>query len=370
MDSCANPATFARMRAIPACALIYSLLLTTLACISSAESPEPAVAANAPRSMVRGMTLDAVEKPSGEVLAHLAGLGVDHIVLIPFGFQETRDDANLRFNPEPGWYTEGADAARELATLGDSLGFEIILKPQIWLGHDDGDWSGTIGFDSDADWQSWEANYQIFILHHARIAEEIGSPLFVVGTELGNAVRERPEFWRALIAEIRTVYSGPLTYASNWHEDYEHVAFWDALDFVGVQAYFPLADSATPDHSAEALLAAWAPHKAALRSVAERTGKPILFTEIGYRSVRYAAAEPWKWPERGEAASSDTNLQQLLYSSFFETFWEEDWFAGALVWKWSLRPESRWRNWREAETTGFSPEGKPAADVLSVWYNR
>jgi len=261
-----------------------------------------------------------------------------------------------------------------LAVLGDSLGFEIVLKPQVWLGHsdegDDDEWSATIGFNNEADWQTWEANYRTFILHHAQTAEEIGSPLFVIGTELGNSTRERPEFWRALIAEVRTVYSGALTYAANWHDDYELVTFWDALDYVGVQAYFPLAESSVASRSVEELRTGWTTHKAALQHVAERTGKPVLFTEIGYRSVPYAAAEPWKWPERGETTSADTTLQQQLYTAFFESFWAEDWFAGALVWKWTIRPEGRRRRWtrREGTAIGFSPEGKPAEEVLAGWY--
>lgn len=320
--------------------------------------------------MIRGMTLDTVEEPSEEAMARLAGLGVDHITLIPFGFQRRHNDPNLSFNPEPGWYSEGTTAARELAVLGDSMGFEIVLKPQIWLGHDDDAWSATIGFDTEAEWQAWEANYRTFILHHAQAAEEIASPLFVVGTELGNAVSERPAFWRTLIAEIRTVYSGALTYAANWHDDYEQVPFWDVLDYVGVQAYFPLAEpGGTANHSVEQLRAAWAPHKAALKQVAEQTGKPILFTEIGYRSVPSAAAEPWKWPSRGETTQADTTLQRQLYEAFFTSFWEEDWFAGALVWKWSIRPENRhWR--RDGTSIGFSLEGKPAEDVLAEWYGR
>ena len=322
--------------------------------------------------MIRGMTLDAVEEPAEAAMARLAGLGVDHVVLVPFGFQRRHDDPYLRFNPKPGWYSEGASAAHELTMLGESLGFEIVLKPQVWLGHDDDAWSATIGFDAEAGWQTWEANYRTFILHHVRTAEEIASPLFVIGTELGNAVSERSEFWRTLIAEIRTVYSGALTYAANWHDDYKQVPFWDDLDYVDVQAYFPLAESNAANHSVEDLCVAWAPHKAALQQISERTGKPILFTEIGYRSVPYAAAEPWKWPSRRETTPADTTLQRQLYTAFFETFWEEDWFAGALVWKWAIRPEGRRRHWmgRDRTSIGFSPEGKPAEDLLAEWYRR
>jgi hypothetical protein len=150
------------------------------------------------------------------------------------------------------------------------------------------------------------------------------------------------------------------------------VPFWDVLDYVGVQAYFPLAESGASNHSVEQLSLAWAPHKAALQQISERTGKPILFTEIGYRSVPYAAAEPWKWPSRGETTQPDTTLQRQLYEVFFTSFWEEDWFAGALVWKWAIRPEDRRRQWmgRDGTSIGFSPEGKPAERIIAEWFQR
>ena len=57
-----------------------------------------------------------------------------------------------------------------------------------------------------------------------------------------NARRSRLETeWRKLIARVRQHYRGPLTYAANF-DQYNTVGFWDALDVVGVNAYFPLRD--------------------------------------------------------------------------------------------------------------------------------
>ena len=357
----------------PQCAmrpLLPALVLLALAstgCRSSAEPPEPGLP-TAPGLAVRGVTLDARAAPSPAFLAGLADLGVTHVALVPFGF--LRDGtAEVAFDPEPGWYAERASSARALAAAGDTLGFEVILKPHLWLGHDG--WSGLLGFETEAEWATWEASYRRFVLHHARLAaeiarfpKEIGSPVFVVGTELGRAAREREAFWRGLIAEVRAVYPGALTYAANWHDDAETVPFWDALDYIGVQAYYPLAQPSDTALAVDRLRAAWAPHATALRALSERTGKPVLFTEIGYRSVGYAASEPWRWPERGEDAAPDPALQARLYEAFFQTFWHEPWFAGAIVWKWSEDRSGR------PDALGFSFHGKPAEGVLAAWFNR
>jgi hypothetical protein len=54
----------------------------------------------------------------------------------------------------------------------------------------------------------------------------------------------REKEWRRVIAAVRGVTSARLTYAANF-DAYQRVAFWDALDAIGIQAYFPLTDKAT-----------------------------------------------------------------------------------------------------------------------------
>ena len=62
--------------------------------------------------------------------------------------------------------------------------------------------------------------------------------LFCVGTELTNPALSHPQKWRQLIAQVRAHYSGPLTYADNWWEEYDRIAFWDALDYMGATPSF------------------------------------------------------------------------------------------------------------------------------------
>ena len=322
---------------------------------ASGQHP-PALTDSVHARRIRAVTLDARRAPAPAVLDTLRRLGATHLAVVPFGFMPESSEPFIEMNTDARWYSEGDAGIRTLARQARRRGLGLILKPHLWVGHysSEGQWRDEIGFDIEEKWRTWEAQYRRFLLHYARLAEETGADVLVVGTELARAARERPGFWRRLIADARGVYGGQLTYAANWYEEYEAVSFWDALDYVGVQAYFPLSDTDNP--SAEALRAGWQQHCEALRRLSEKTGRPILFTEIGYRNVGYAAAEPWRWPERDAEPAADEALQARLYQAFFDRVWPEPWLAGAVVWKW--HPE------KDRRTTGFTPQGKPAAAVL------
>jgi hypothetical protein len=89
------------------------------------------------------------------------------------------------------------------------------------------------------------------------IAVEKNVEALCVGTEFKVGAVRREAFWRGLIARIRQKYHGKLTYAANWDE-FPNMPFWDALDFVGINAYMPLSDAVTP--SVSDLKMAWRPH--------------------------------------------------------------------------------------------------------------
>lgn len=310
---------------------------------------------------VRGVTLDARREPPPTLLPELAALGVTHITVVPFAFQRQIDTPELRTNFDARWYTEGQAGIRALARQADTLGMRVVIKPQIWIR--DG-WSADIDFTREDAWAQWESDYRDFALAYARLSAEIDAPLFVIGTELGRAGYAREAFWRALIAEIRTVYAGEITYAANWYDGFDRIPFWDALDYIGIQAYFPLSEQEAPD--VPTLRRGWHQHEAALKAIHQNTGKPILFTEIGYRDIAHAAARPWEWPSWESAVLPDwihlqreanEALQARLYTAFFQEVWPEPWMAGAIIWKW--HPPSD-RN----HIGNFTPQGKLAEDVI------
>lgn len=95
-----------------------------------------------------------------------------------------------------------------------------------------------------------------------------------------------------MIRAVREAYDGPLVYAANYDE-YEHVPFWGALDLIGVDAYWPLADRPTTD--ARRLRDAWRPVIRELAGYSARHHRRVLFTEAGYVSQRGATTAPYSW---------------------------------------------------------------------------
>ena len=155
-----------------------------------------------------------------------------------------------------------------------------------------------------------------------------------------------------------------ISYASNWGQ-YARVPFWDALDYIGIQGYFPIA--ARAGASVESLVAGWRPHLEAIRRVQRRFDKPVLFTEIGYRAIPEAAVKPWEWPERDSSKPlpGGEEAQAKAYRAFFEAFWEEEWFAGAYFWKWFPGAGGR-----HDGPVGHTPQGRTAEKVMAERYGR
>lgn len=310
---------------------------------------------------IRSVTLDARRRPEPGLLVHLRDLGVTHITLVTFGWQESVDDPEVRVDTSDGWYSESHRGIRALARQADTLGMGVILKPHIWIGgNDGGENRSEIAFGSEHAWDRWETSYRGFLMTYARLAADVDADVLVLGTELRSVATTRPEFWRRLAHDVRNVYDGELTYAANWHSEYENVEFWDVLDYVGVQAYFPLAEGENP--TLEALEARWRAHREDLARVHRRSEKPILFTEIGYRSAPTTAEAPWEWPQRGgDGLSADSSLQARCYRAFFSTMADASWFAGGIVWKWHPEHDRQ-------SPTAFTPQGKPAERVLRRWF--
>ena len=69
----------------------------------------------------------------------------------------------------------------------------------------------------------------------ARVAADEKAEGLVIGTELERTT-QRVEWWD-MIAAVRAVYPGLLTYAAHNLEEAEAVPFWDDLDAIGVTLY-------------------------------------------------------------------------------------------------------------------------------------
>ncbi|WP_339662817.1 glycoside hydrolase [uncultured Polaribacter sp.] len=279
------------------------------------------------------------------------------VSLMPFGSIKELASPEIRFNTGREWFGETKNGLLQYAKEFQKKNVKIMVKPQIWVWR--GEFTGLIEMQTEAQWQVLEKSYSEFILTYAKAAQEMNADIFCIGTELEKFILNRPQYWHQLILEIRKLYKGKLTYAANWDE-YKRVPFLADLDYIGIDAYFPLSDQKTP--TVEELEIGWKPHKEEMMSVQKQYKKPILFTEFGYRSVDYNAKQPW-FVDRFEG---NVNLQAQIngLQVIHKMFWKEEWFAGGFIWKWFHK-----HNGVGGLTDNrFTPQNKPAEEILRKLY--
>lgn len=287
---------------------------------------------------------------------------VEWVAVIPFLYQENEQTKQLRSRASEKERTKSDSLMmRRIDTL-HAQGMYVHLKPHVWLG--DG-WRSNIRL-AEEDWDHWFAVYEKEMLYYARIAEATGAGLFCIGTELRTVIANRPDAWKPFIAKIKSVYSGKLTYAANWDDPLENIPFWEEMDYIGVQAYFPLTDHELPE--IESIKTGWEKHITMLESASERYKKPVLFTEIGYRSDASATIKPWEWGSRLGALynKKSDRTQQFAYEALFQTLWDKDWFSGCYIWQWHANTNAA----SLKDDVDFTPRFKPAENTIAQWYGQ
>ena len=301
-------------------------------------------------------------------LRYLASRGVTWLAVIPFGYGQ-RDasrppDPDYRFSSYPG---ESISDARDIVRAAKQAGLQVLLKPHLWFFRHDA-WRGDIAMTNEVDWERFFSAYRGFLGPFLDLSAELQVEAFCLGTELsGTTKRERQ--WRDLVGWARKRYSGELTYAAHWDGEVESIGFWDSLDFIGVQAYYPL--SVAVGDSTDRLVRAWKPWMDQLSETSQKHAKPIVLTEIGYRARADATVRPWEWDQRGQV---DVTAQATAYSAIFRVLADAPWLEGMFIWKWPAgysgmiegsRPPRRGRF-----DGGFSPQGYPAEQIIFEWFRQ
>ncbi|MDO5978153.1 glycoside hydrolase family 113 [Flavivirga spongiicola] len=325
--------------------IVFSVILILQSCNSQPEK-------------INGVSFVAAsEAVNNDHITPVVNVNANYAAVMPFGFIRNLSHPEVVFNTKRQWFGETSEGVKQYVQELRKKKIKIMLKPQIWVWH--GEFTGYIEMKNEANWKTLESSYSKFILEYARLAHEVNADIFCIGTELEKFIDNRPDYWFKLIGEIKQIYKGKLTYAANWDE-FKRTPFWDLLDFIGVDAYFPVSNSKTP--TVEECLTGWEQHKKVINTISEKYKKPILFTEFGYRSVDYSGREPWK---------SDTNMMQVnleaqtnTTKALFETFWKEDWFAGGFIWKW-FRNHSKSGGENNSQ---YTPQNKPVEDLIKTHY--
>ncbi|GEM_PF-2666982 len=308
---------------------------------------------------------DALEQSSARrSLDNLAATGGNFAVFAPFWYQDNKTATVI---------TRRSDKTATDASLvsairyAKSIGLKVGLKPMV--DSRDSTWRGEF---QPANPDAWFQSYKDFILNYARLAQAEGVDYIAIGTEFTKLTK--PPYsnnWRTIIRDIREIYHGPLTYAANWGKrsdgEYYQIDFWDALDSIGIDGYFPLATTNNP--TVPDITSAWTFINSGgaqnwfsdIKALHDRFQKPVILTEIGALSCDGTAKKPWEYP-------CGTNLDLQEQADIYEgtlRFWKDtDWMQGYWFWRWDANP-----NAGGSSNTDFMIQGKPAEQVLNrIWH--
>ena len=315
---------------------------------------------------IRGVTVGPIEntlhpgvgygsRAYGRSLDECAAWGATWIAITPFG--RVNDLAGNGVDPTfEAPYEQNREAVARAIRMAHERGLHVMLVPHLWV--ESGEWRALIDPKTDEGWSRWTQSYANFVLDWARLAESEHAEIFSAGVELRSWVTSghAPSFL-ALIDRIRGVYHGLVTYSANW-DDVDQTIILGALDLIGINAFYPLADR---DRATEGeLLAGGERVRAKVHALAETWRKPVLFTEIGYTTRPDPAIRPWEWPDAMHQPRVDQHAQALAYRALVRPLLDEPDFAGFFVWRVYADPDDVSQ---EAEW-GFSPRGKLAERVV------
>jgi hypothetical protein len=295
-------------------------------------------------------------------------------------------------------YTDSLTALAATITEANSRGLSVMVRPLIDFldpakigSYSVGDWRSVY---NPTDATAFFASYKTMIVSVAQVAQENGAAILCIGAELDQlAGPAYLAYWTDIIASVRAVFSGKLTYSADWDDDISpwqgqhgltagtgglatQISYWNELDYLGIDMYAPISDAANPVLAN--LIAGWTltpsdPTSLAVtgsqslisyfESVATQTGKPLLFTEIGYESASDAAKQPF-----GTSTNIYDPAQQAnLYQAFFDA-WQQSGnssLIGIYFWNWDPNAAEV----GPGNGPNFSPQGEPAQEVVTVAFS-
>jgi hypothetical protein len=227
-----------------------------------------------------------------------------------------------------------------------------------------GAWRAEI---NPSDRNQFFSSFNTVVQKYAKIGQTNGVDFINLGTEMASlsnpaANSVNTQKWRDLIRNTRANYSGKLTYGGNWGAPYEEMSkieFWNELDFIGISAYFDLSKDELP--TVETLKAAWGNvESTTLQPLVNKWNKPIVFTEMGYRSVNQAGNSPGDWSRPAYfMEDGQVNAFEALFS-FFNT---RSYFAGINIWDVSSDP-----NYGGQGNVDYTFVNKKAENTIKKWF--
>jgi hypothetical protein len=257
---------------------------------------------------------------------------------------------------QPGWNTPTKNSLIGAIEFAHALGMQVSLKIHMTPYYGDA-WAAYI---DPTDKAAWFTNYGKILNSYATIARQQNVEEICVGNELIklSTNTQNLSYWDNLISGVRQIYSGKLTYNANaggddFSNELNKIPFWNDLDYIGVSAYPALQGDL------EKSWQSW--NEKEILPIVNKYQKPVLFTEVGYRSTKNAHLAPWYFNLSGEV---DLQEQAKDYQTLFSYWNKIPYMQGLNLWGWETDPSAGGKN-----NNQYTIQNKPAEKVVGYWFN-
>lgn len=264
-----------------------------------------------------------------------------------------------------GRYTASDASLSVVIKEAQALGLEVNIA--VYVDPATGEWRAYLAPD---DRSLWFSEYAGILDHLAALSQQHRVHRLCIGVEMISlsTATQNPDNtteWENLIHGVRSYYSGLVMYAANWGgasdfgKEYAHIQFWQALDEVGIDGYFPLGSSPHPTFSE--LEYNWGViHDSVLVPLSKSVQKPLVFEEVGYRSIVGTTLNPNDSVSQG---AYDDCEQATAYYALLDAWKDSKLLAGIFWWYWETSPKVG-----GIGDTSYSPRFKSAAVILAMFW--
>jgi hypothetical protein len=283
---------------------------------------------------------------SNTSLANAKAAGCEWVAINVWWFQDTTTSTVIA--PDYSLYSVRPESVKVAVDRCHQLGMKVMLKPMLDVNTPDNTWRARIVPST-----AWFNAYHGFLNYWADFAEANNCEMLCIGCEFEDTSSWATQ-WRSVASDVRTHYSGPITYAVN-HGGENAISWWDALDYIGIDAYYSLTDSNSSNLTQ--LTAAWNTRADSIQTWRNSSWPDmnIIFTEVGYGS--YDGANRWPWAVY-DTFALDLNEQNDCYKALLSVCKNRSWWKGTFWWAWDTNPYSG-----GLTDKNLTPQRKPAETV-------
>lgn len=272
--------------------------------------------------------------------------GADFVILAPVGWQAHAHAEKIEWNTER---TFSDEELIDMIRYAKAKGIRVGIKPTVNCL--DGTWRAFISFFEhevvcEPKWCNWFQSYKAFQMHYAQIAQKEGCEMFIAGCEM-VMTEHREQEWRDVIAAIRQVYHGLISYNTDKYQE-DYVKWWDCVDVISSSGYYPAGK--------------WEQELDRIERVVRKYKKPFFFAEAGCMSREGSKNVPNDW-----GLSGNLRLQEQTewYEEMFAACQKRDWVSGFGLWEWAAVvpiPE------KAKYDSTYQIGGKPVQEVIRKYY--